>query len=246
MDASPHSVEVPLLTDEERRELETQGHVLRRSAGHVFVEEGEQTDAVLLIRRGQVKVTIGNPATIVAIRASGDLVGEMAAIRAKPRCARIVAMTEVEVLRLEAIDWLQFLYAHPRAMHGLLSATGARLEESNRKIADSNLPVEQRLAKSLLELASSEAATRADDAVRVPVSQTDLAAMARASPDSIKKVVRRLKEDDVVRTGRNETIVRDIAALAEIAAGSGTSPPTGRRGATARANAAAGTASSTH
>lgn len=222
MQPAPPKPGVPLLTDEERITLESIGQTLQRPPGHLFVSEGEETDFALLIKKGQVKVVVGQPPAIVAIRKSGDMVGEMAAIRSKPRSASIIAMTEVEVLRLAAQDWIQFLYAHPRAMHGLLYATDERVDESTRKVAESEMAVEQRLAKSLLELADSEIAIHSDAGVRLPISQNDLASLTRASSDSIKKIVRGFKARDLVTTGRNSTTLRDVPRLASIADGTRT------------------------
>ena len=77
----------PLLTDEELAGLEEIGHAIRRSAGNAFMLEGEYGDFALLIKKGHVKVVAGSPPRIVAIRGPGDMVGEMAAIRRKPRSA---------------------------------------------------------------------------------------------------------------------------------------------------------------
>jgi CRP/FNR family transcriptional regulator, cyclic AMP receptor protein len=202
--------------------LESVGRVINRSAGHVFVHEGEETDFALLIRKGHVKVVMGKPPRIVAIRGPGEIVGEMAAIRQKPRSGSIIALDEVEVLYLPAGEWLRFLYKHPRALHAQLVAVYERLDQATRKIVESDLASEQRLAKALVELVDSGIGRRGEDGVVLRVSQQDLATLTGASLDSIKKIIRTLKDGQLIATGRQTLIIRDVVTLVEIADGNRT------------------------
>jgi CRP/FNR family transcriptional regulator, cyclic AMP receptor protein len=212
----------PLLTGEELLVLESAGRVINRPAGHIFFGEGEQTNFALLIRKGHVKVVMGKPPRIVAIRGPGEIVGEMAAIRQKPRSASVIALDEVEALLLPAGQWLQFLYEHPRAMHAQLVVADERLDQATRKIVESDLAVERRLAKALVELVSSGVGEHRGDGVRLRFSQQDLATLTGASLDSIKKIIRTLKDEKLIETGRQTLIVHDAAALVEIADGNRT------------------------
>ena len=114
---------LPLLTEEERAELDGIGHTIHRSAGDPFFLEGEPGDSALLIKKGHVKAMRGKPPRIIDVRGPGEIVGEMSVIRRKPRMASIIAFDDVEALYLPGSRWLQFLYEHPRAMHALLAMT---------------------------------------------------------------------------------------------------------------------------
>lgn len=210
---------IPLLTEEERSTLESLGQVLRRPEGHTFISEGEETDFVLLIREGHVKVVVGKPARIVAVRGPGEVVGEMAPIRRKPRSASVVALDDVEVLHISASAWLEFLYAHPRAMHAQLVATDERVDQATRKIAESELAAERRLAGALLELVDLGVARPTPEGPSVRFGQNDLAGLTGASLDSVKKIVRAFREQGIVRTGRRAMTVADLPSLRAIARG---------------------------
>jgi CRP-like cAMP-binding protein len=213
----------PLLTDEELLELDSIGHVIHRPAGHIFIREEEESTFALLIRKGHVKVAIGKPPRTVAIRGPGEMVGEMAAIRQKPRSATVVALDEVEMLHLSARDWLDFLYAHPRAFHAQLFAADERIDQASRKIAESELAVEQRLAKALVELVDKGVGQRDERGVLLRFGQQDLAEMTGARIDSVKKIVRTFKDAELIETGRRQAlVVLDIATLTEIADGNRT------------------------
>jgi CRP/FNR family cyclic AMP-dependent transcriptional regulator len=212
---------LPLLTDEELADLEQIGHTIRRSAGNAFMLEGEYGDFALLIRKGHVKVVAGRPPRIVAIRGPGDMVGEMAAIRRKPRSASVFAFDDVEALYLPATGWLQFLYDHPRAMHAQWAAQAERTDQATRKVVESELAVGQQLAKALIELADSGIGEHSSNgAVELRLSQQDLAAMIGAKKlDSVKKVIRLLKAAGTIATGRQQITVLDLAVLRDIANG---------------------------
>lgn len=211
----------PLLTEEEQAELEKSGRTIRRPAGHTFCLEGEQSDFVMLIRSGHVKLTRGAPARILDVRGPGQIVGEMAVIRRKPRMASIIAMDDVEALCLPGDEWLRFLYDHPRAMLAQLAMKDDMAERASRKNAESELAVEQQLAKRVTELtAAGLGEPAADGAVILRLSQQDLAALIGARKlDSVKKAIGRLKASGIVGTGRQAITILQPALLHDIADG---------------------------
>jgi CRP/FNR family cyclic AMP-dependent transcriptional regulator len=170
-------------------------------------------------------VLAGKPARIVAIRHAGEIVGEMAAIRKKPRSATIEAVDAVEVLRLSATQWRQFLRDHPRAALAQLAVADRRLEQATQKLVESELAVEQRLAKALLELMESGLGTQTEEGLALRVSQQDLAAFTGASIDAIKKIIRMFKASGIVGTARQTTILFKLATLRDIANGDLTASP---------------------
>ncbi|UOX87586.1 Crp/Fnr family transcriptional regulator [Amycolatopsis sp. FBCC-B4732] len=212
----------PLLTEEEMQHLAEVGQVLKRDEGHTFFREGEETDFALLIKKGHIKVVLGTRPRIVAIRGPRETVGEMAAVRPQPRTASAIAMDTVEVLLLPATAWLKFLYDNPRAMHAQLVAADERVSQATNKVVESDLAVEQKVAKAILELAGKGIGRSTDSGLAMPLSQQDVAALTGASVDSVKKIIRALKEQKMIGTGRQVLYIRRNEALAEIAEGNRT------------------------
>lgn len=221
MENELYNQSIPLLTDEELAELEGIGHIIHRSAGHPFFLEGEQGDFALLIRKGHVKAMRGIPPRIIDVRGPGEIVGEMAVIRAKPRMAGIIAFDDVEALYLPGARWLRFLYDHPRAMHALLAMTDDMADRATKKNVESELAIEQQLAKRVIELTDFGLSEPAGEgAVILRLSQQDLAALIGAKKlDSVKKVIGRLKAAGILDTGRQAITILQLAALREIADG---------------------------
>jgi CRP/FNR family cyclic AMP-dependent transcriptional regulator len=140
-------------------------------------------------------------------------------VRRKPRSASVVALDDVRVLRVSADEWMKFLYRHPRAMHAQLVAVDERLEQATRKIVDSDLAVEQRLAKALIELTESGIGETSERGVVLRFSQQDLATLIGSSLESVKKVVRAFKSRQIIETGRYTMILLDNALLRDVANG---------------------------
>ncbi len=212
---------LPILTDDELVELEEVGHAIHRSPGHPFFLEGEEGDFALLIKKGHVKVMRGRPPRIIDIRGPGDIVGEMAVIRRQPRMASVMAFDDVDALYLPGPKWLRFLYDHPRSMHALLAMTDDMADRATMKNVESELAIEQQLAKRVLELADfGLGEPDGSGAVALRMSQQDLAELIGAKKlDSVKKVIRQLKAAAIIDTGRQVIKLLKLDALHDIADG---------------------------
>lgn len=209
----------PILTDDELTALESVGQVIHRPAGNLLFREGEETDFVLVLRKGTVRIVKGGSARVIAMRSTGQVVGEQAAIGKKARSASVFAEDAVEVLLLSADAWRQFLLDHPRAALAQLAVSYDRQGESDRKLVESSLAVEQKLAKTLIELESKGLGVRAEGGIVLRFSQLDLASLMGVSRDAVVPVIRALKANDIVRTGRKMITIRKLDALREIARG---------------------------
>ncbi len=147
----------------------------------------------------------------------------MAFLRGKPRSASIVAYDEVLALRIPGQQWLNFLYLFPRAMHAQLVAADGRLDEATSKFVGSDWAIERKLANVLLELLDLDLGEQVDGKQVLRFNQRDLASLAAASHDSIKKIMRRLRDAEIIYTGRQTIEIWNREALGEIASGSQTS-----------------------
>lgn len=106
------------LTPVERSALTTAGRVRRFAPGGLLFREGEPARHVMVIRSGWTKVFVGafGAEHDIALRNTGDLLGERAALRESIRSASVIALDTVEVLELRTPDFAAFLSAHPRVL----------------------------------------------------------------------------------------------------------------------------------
>lgn len=208
-----------LLTEEEEAELEKIGRVIRPTSGSVLMGEGEGTDFALLIRKGYVKVQVGERGRIIAITGPGEMAGESAILRRRPRNATVIAIQDVEALFIPGEKWLEFLYAHPRALHAVAAMLADRIDATNHKSIESYLGAEQRLAGSLLGLHGKGLTDATGEGAVLHFSQRDLADLAGVSRESVVQVMRAFKAEGIVATGRQRIILKNLDALGSIAGG---------------------------
>jgi CRP-like cAMP-binding protein len=209
------------LTHTEVAELESlSGGIINRPAGTVLIGEDESIDNhALLIQKGVVKVVAGKPRQIVYLRGTGQMVGEMAAIRRKPRSASVIALTDIQALYVPGVRWIEFMFNHPRVALAQIVTLDERLAEATKKNVDSFLASERKLAKALLELESMGVGTRVARGIALRFSQKELAEIAGISIESAKDAIGLLKTRGIVQTGRGELVVCDLDAIDKIARG---------------------------
>jgi CRP/FNR family transcriptional regulator, cyclic AMP receptor protein len=95
---------------------------------------------------------------------------------------------------------------------------------ATKKNVESELAIEQQLAKRLVELMNGGLGEPVGDgAVRLRLSQQDLASLIGTKKlDSVKKIIRLLKAAGIVDTGRQAVSILDASLLREIADGNRT------------------------
>lgn len=143
-----------------------------------------------------------------------DVIGEFAAIDGAPRSASVTALTVVHARSVSARDFGAFLRQRPHAAQAVTRCLVSRLraaDDQNQNLA--TLPVLRRLARLLLDLASS--APRARAAARL--TQQEMAEAIGASREAVAKALADLRARDVVGSVDRRLVLLDAEALRAIA-----------------------------
>ncbi len=125
--------EVPILQfldEDERADLATQLDVLHFEAGKYILQIGDPGGAMFIIRSGQAEVFFKNVTgeRIVLERPEpGDFFGELSLLDDGPRTASVLAVTDMEVLRVDRQDLDYLFKKHPSSALDLLTAMGRRM-----------------------------------------------------------------------------------------------------------------------
>jgi CRP/FNR family transcriptional regulator, cyclic AMP receptor protein len=207
-----------------RRRFATLGRVRRYAAGATLFVEGDRGANVLVIRSGRVKVTKVTPEgheLVLALRGPGALVGELASLdeARRGRSATVSALVAVQAQVIANDDFTDFLEQHPKALLALTRIIIGRLHDADRRRAEfGTYDTLGRLARVLAELAAGSGLVT-DEGVRLEpaLAQHELAGLVGASRESVVRALGELRRRGMVETGRRRLIVRDAAALAELA-----------------------------
>ncbi|QBI53616.1 cAMP receptor protein [Streptomonospora litoralis] len=212
------------LDDTARDGLLNRGRRRVFETGEALVVQGEQSAHVLVLLDGYVKVTaVGRQGTttFLAIRAGGDLIGELAAVDRAPRLATVTAGGSVIARLLSQSQFHGFLAEHPAAALTVSSYIAAKLRRATGKLVDFNgREVLVRVARVLAELAANYGQHTPEGVeLRISLTQPELAGLVSASEPSVQKALAVLRKDGVVATSYRNLRIQDLAALHAMADG---------------------------
>ncbi|MCK9902739.1 transcriptional regulator [Parafrankia colletiae] len=203
-----------------RTEFVALGAYREFTSDEVLLREGEETNFVVLLLSGWVKVTASTENggfALLAIRHGGDLVGEQAGLDGEPRSATVTAAGAVlaKVIALET--FLDFLRRAPEANTPVLQSVSAKLRNSTRRRVEfGGCTVAMRLARVVCELEHAYGADATDGTgrrVQISLTQPELAGLVGAAEPTVHKVLRELRQQGVVDTRYRAIVIRDVDAL---------------------------------
>jgi CRP/FNR family cyclic AMP-dependent transcriptional regulator len=200
------------LTAADREALLALGTRRRYRAGDSIVHEHDDPGGVLVVLEGQVATATlgaGGKDVILGVAGPGDLVGELAALRAMPRSASLIARTDVEALAVPAAAFRGFLGSAPQAAVVVMDTVIERLQVADAQRRElASLDVVARVATRLLELHD-----RFRTGTDVEVTHDELAAWAGASREAVTKALAVLRSIGCVATHRGRVTILDADAL---------------------------------
>lgn len=205
------------LSTADRTALRALGATRSYEAREHLVDEGERTSFVVVLLSGwcAVRRSTDRGELILALRQEGELIGEMAALDHRPRSATVSALGPVDALIVPAPRFRGFMAARPYVTGLVMAQLTERLRSADdERRALASTTVLERLAACLVELADRTGRPEGDSvAIRLPLSQSEIAAAVGATREAVAKALRLLREEGLVRTGPGSLVVADIAPL---------------------------------
>lgn len=96
--------------------------------GDRLIRQGEEGDGLFVLVEGSVRIVVSGRE--VARRGPGDVIGEMAVLRRRPRSADCIADGPVTALRIDHDLFWELLDHQPELAQGVLRVLADRLEEA--------------------------------------------------------------------------------------------------------------------
>jgi CRP/FNR family transcriptional regulator, cyclic AMP receptor protein len=121
----------------EKAALAEKIELLRYSAGQSVFNYGDPGHAMYIVRSGEVEIYVKNDQgekIVLETSQPGDLFGEVALLDGGPRTAWVVALGEVELLRLDREHFEDYVRQCTPAALNLLSVAARRLRKSDEMI----------------------------------------------------------------------------------------------------------------
>ena len=178
------------------------------AAGDHVYHAADQADALFVVAEGRVKlsqVTADGTETLTDILVPGELFGAMSSLGEPYHQQSASALVATCTLRINQSDFRDVLATEPRVALKVLDDVAARLIRAQSDIGGQGTEtVAQRTATALLRLADKLGVDRGHEGLllEVPLSRTDLAGLARSTPESVSRVMSRWKKQGIIDTGR--------------------------------------------
>ncbi|UIX33102.1 Crp/Fnr family transcriptional regulator [Streptomyces sp. GQFP] len=219
------------LRPEVLRALVMAGEPVAFGKGERLMVEGERTTDVFLLMSSFVKVTGGIGGTgeaLLAVRAGGDVVGEIAARDGGPRTATVTACGQepVRAVRLSRQGTDQFLVDWPEVRLKLERMVLAKFRTSTmRRVDNSSTRARIRLARALVTMAEDFGTPlRGSTVIQVDLTHVEWGTMISCSEKTVERAMADLARDGLVERNRKRSIVRNLEALRTLAYADGPSP----------------------
>jgi len=205
------------LTPLERDELLRLGRVRRyRPISTVFFE-GDEAHEVLIIRTGDIKVsiTLEDREVLLDVLGAGEVLGELSAIDGGPRSASASTLTVAEVVAIRATVFMTFLDEHPHAGLQLMRLIASRLRNaSRRQVEYGALDGIGRVCRRLVELMERYGSpVERGVVIATPLTQSEIAAWAGLSREAVVKSLHALRSLGWVSTEGRSIHVLDVHAV---------------------------------
>lgn len=137
------------------------------------------------------------------ILAEGDYFGEIAVLDDFPPLTRVIALSDVELLKISAQRFLQMLFTDPQLQHRMLQLTIQRVRHLYRRLKSSCQPSERILIKTLMDLGKRYGKTtdRGIEILKVPTPC--LASMIGVDAIAIETMLEKLRKNNLIEIDNN-------------------------------------------
>jgi CRP/FNR family cyclic AMP-dependent transcriptional regulator len=206
-----------------RQELLSAGIQRDFEANDVLIHQGALDTYCMLLLTGNVKITAldeSGTTSLLAIRTSGELVGETSALQDVSRTATVTACSRLSVRQLTGAELRQLMAVHRDLTEEVTSMVLTRLQWANQRRLDFTKAAPVRLARALVELVTLHGSPTHEGLGRtlnIPITQGELGSLAGVALPTVERTIGQLRRDGVVRWCRGNVHVTDLGRLRRFA-----------------------------
>jgi CRP-like cAMP-binding protein len=187
------------------------------AAGEIMFLRGEPGHGMFAIAQGSVRVFVdghGGGDIVIATRAAGDVLGEMALLDGRTRSASARAIERVATLYVSRSAFEDWLAGHPTASRAMLQVLAQRLRDATDQVAElALLSVEARVARRLLRVFETANGGAPSPRAAMRINQGELAASIGVTRESVNKHLARMKQAGVIETAAGVVTLVDPEAV---------------------------------
>jgi CRP-like cAMP-binding protein len=195
---------------------------LRKFAiGETLFAQGETGDELFVITKGRVKVwraSEDGSALTLTILGRDQPIGTLGAAEDRLNHANATAVTQVEALVWPMESLRQLMEHDPALTANVLRTVSKYAEQLIVRLEEiASVPVEPRIARTLLRMAWRIHGAAAVDGCDLPLSRQDLAELTSATLPTVSRIMSRWRGENLIAGARGRVKLLDTEALKGIA-----------------------------
>ncbi|QND72897.1 Crp/Fnr family transcriptional regulator [Tardiphaga robiniae] len=200
--------------------IERFGHVCTLSVGQMLYSAGDPPAGIYAVLGGQIRLNhtnVSGKQVLFTLGRAGDWFGELSEADGLPRFHDAVAFEDSRILQLGRETYTKIISQNPSFQAFVIELLSRHLRRALEMLVDGKTsPIRNQLAQALLSLSQPSLQENFKD-VSPRVSQEALAAMIGATRQTINKVLREFKRDDIVQVRYRQVIPKNISVLRDLA-----------------------------
>ncbi|HWI85321.1 MAG TPA: Crp/Fnr family transcriptional regulator [Sphingomonas sp.] len=209
------------LSQEQRAAVERRASLRKFAEGESLFVQGAMADEMLVIAKGRVKVwraSEDGAALTLTILGRGAPIGTLGAADDTLNHATATALTPIEALAWPIDALRELMDQSPALTANVLRTVTSYAEQLIERLEEvASVPVEQRLARTLLRMARRTHGEAAGDGCDLPLSRQDLADLTSATLPTISRMMSRWRAEGLIAGTRGKVKILDFEELAKIA-----------------------------
>jgi CRP/FNR family transcriptional regulator/CRP/FNR family cyclic AMP-dependent transcriptional regulator len=187
--------------------------------GEIIFREGDPGRVLYLVKTGQVRIFIngldGTETSVILLGRPGDIFGELAVIDGLPRSATAVSMEATILYTINRETFRDHMRQNPQLALNFMQELSSKVRHNTRQIDTlTSLPVPQRLARKLMELAQDYGRAESKGVIiNTSLTQSQLASLIGATRESTNKALREFRQRDWILMENGRITILDPDAL---------------------------------
>ncbi len=190
--------------------------------GETIHWEGDPGENLFVLAEGKAKLTHNdgkNRGVLIDILGRGEIFGNLSLDPDIPYAHTAQALTRCCALAIKVDEFKWILDLSPQLALKTVRILAERAQIANQRfLSAGTMPVEQRVARTLVELGRKMGKQTEDYLlIDVPLARTDLAEMVGTTQESVSRVLSQMHADGIIFSGRQWVGIRDLQRLMSLA-----------------------------
>ncbi|MEM7194991.1 MAG: Crp/Fnr family transcriptional regulator [Pseudomonadota bacterium] len=184
-----------------QEQCEKQPATITLPKDRVIITEGDSTDGLYIIVRGRVKIYVSDESgkeMILAIRGSGEYLGEIASLDGEKRTASVRTIEETEVYQISQEEFREFLAKNPQLSFEIIQLLTRRIRDFASSLR--NLAFKSVYGR-IIEVLKENSELAEDGVTRVVTTkftQQNIADMVGSSREMVSRVLSELVKGEYI------------------------------------------------